>query len=109
MVRISDARMSGTAFGTIVLHCTPEAAIGGPLALVQNGDHICLDTSARRLDLLVTEKELQKRIAAWTPPPPHAGADRGWLAMHLAHVQQADKGCDFDILAGKASGLKAPV
>ena len=109
MVRISDARMSGTAFGTIVLHCTPEAAIGGPLALVQNGDHIRLDTSARRLDLLVTEKELQKRAEAWTPPPPHAGADRGWLAMHLAHVQQADKGCDFDILAGRASGLKAPL
>ncbi len=109
MVRISDARMSGTAFGAIVLHCTPEAAIGGPLALVQNGDRIRLDTPARRLDVLVSDEELTKRRAAWTPPAPHPGAERGWLAMHLAHVQQADKGCDMDILAGSASGSKAPL
>ncbi len=109
MVRISDARMSGTAFGTIVLHCAPEAAIGGPLALVQDGDRIRLDTPARRLDLLVSDEELEKRRAAWTPPAPHEGAERGWLAMHLAHVQQAEKGCDFDILAGKPSGKRAPI
>ncbi len=109
MVRISDARMSGTAFGAIVLHCAPEAAIGGPLALVQDGDRIRLDTPARRLDLLVSDEELEKRRAAWTPPAPHEGAERGWLAMHLAHVQQADKGCDFDILAGKPSGKRAPI
>ena len=109
MLRISDARMSGTAFGAIVLHCTPEAAIGGPLALVQDGDRIRLDTPARRLDLLVSDEELEKRRSAWTPPAPHDGAERGWLAMHLAHVQQADKGCDFDILAGKPSGAKAPI
>ena len=109
MVRISDARMSGTAFGAIVLHCTPEAAIGGPLALVQNGDRIRLNTIARRLDLLVSNEELEKRRAAWIPPPPHDTADRGWLAIHLAHVQQADKGCDFDILTRRASGLKAPL
>ncbi|MFP6690107.1 MAG: dihydroxy-acid dehydratase, partial [Alphaproteobacteria bacterium] len=109
MLRISDARMSGTAFGAVVLHLCPEAAVGGPLALVQNGDRIRLDVPARRLDVLVSEKELATRRAAWTPPAPHTGAERGWLAMHLAHVQQADKGCDLDILAGKPSGASAPV
>ena len=109
MLRISDARMSGTAFGAVVLHLCPEAAVGGPLALVQNGDRIRLDVPARRLDVLVSEKELATRRAAWTPPAPHTGAERGWLAMHLAHVQQADKGCELDILAGKPSGASAPV
>jgi len=109
MLRISDARMSGTAFGAIVLHLCPEAAIGGPLALVKNGDRIRLDVAARRLDVLVSDEELQVRRAAWIPPPPHPGAERGWLALHLAHVQQADKGCDLDVLAGKPSGARAPV
>ncbi|MEC9454155.1 MAG: IlvD/Edd family dehydratase [Pseudomonadota bacterium] len=109
MLRISDARMSGTAFGAVVLHLCPEAAVGGPLALVQNGDRIRLDVPARRLDVLVSEKELATRRAAWTPPAPHTGAERGWLAMHLALVQQADNGCDLDILAGKPRGASAPV
>jgi dihydroxy-acid dehydratase len=109
MLRISDARMSGTAFGAIVLHLCPEAAVGGPLALVRNGDRIRLDVPARRLDVVLSDEELAARRAAWTPPPAHAGAERGWLAMHLAHVQQADKGCDLDILAGKPSGARAPV
>jgi dihydroxy-acid dehydratase len=95
MVRISDARMSGTAFGTIVLHATPEAAIGGPLALVRNGDRIRLDTEARRLDVLVDAEELTRRRAAWTPPAPPAGSERGYLRLFLDQVLQADAGCDF--------------
>ena len=95
MVRISDARMSGTAFGTIVLHATPEAAIGGPLALVRTGDRIRLDAEARRLDLLVGEAELASRRAAWVPPPPPQGAERGYLRLFLDQVLQADQGCDF--------------
>ncbi|HET9019783.1 MAG TPA: IlvD/Edd family dehydratase [Acetobacteraceae bacterium] len=95
MVRISDARMSGTAFGTIVLHATPEAAVGGPLALVRTGDRIRLDTEARRLDLLVEDGELARRRAAWTPPSPPSGAERGYLRLYLNEVMQADAGCDF--------------
>ncbi len=95
MVRISDARMSGTAFGTIVLHATPEAAIGGPLGLVRNGDRIRLDAQARRLDLLVEEAELAARAAAWVKPPEPAGAERGYLRLFLDQVTQADQGCDF--------------
>ena len=95
MVRISDARMSGTAFGTIVLHATPEAAIGGPLALVQTGDRIRLDAEARRLDLLVGDAELAARRAGWAPPPPPQGAERGYLRLFLDQVLQADQGCDF--------------
>ena len=79
MVRISDARMSGTAFGTIVLHVNPESAIGGPLALVETGDRIRLDVGARRLDLLVPEKELAARRERWSPPPAHPGSERGYL------------------------------
>ena len=95
MVRISDARMSGTAFGTIVLHITPEAAVGGTLALVRTGDRIRLDAAARRIDLLVDEVELQTRRAAWQPPAPPPGADRGYLRLFLEQVTQADQGCDF--------------
>jgi dihydroxy-acid dehydratase len=109
MLRISDARMSGTAFGAIVLHLCPEAAVGGPLALVQNGDRIRLDVENRTLNVLISDEELAARRAAWTPPPPHAGAERGWLALHLAHVQQADKGCDLDILSVAPTGARAPV
>jgi dihydroxy-acid dehydratase len=98
MVRISDARMSGTAFGTIVLHVCPEAAVGGPLALVRSGDRIRLDVDKRVLELLVSEDELRRRRAAWKPPAAHTGSDRGYLKLFLDHVQQADKGCDFDFL-----------
>jgi dihydroxy-acid dehydratase len=95
MVRISDARMSGTAFGTIVLHIAPEAAVGGALALVRNGDRIRLDAEARRIDLLVDDAELARRRAAWQPPAPPPGADRGYLRLFLEQVTQADQGCDF--------------
>jgi dihydroxy-acid dehydratase len=103
MVRISDARMSGTAFGTIVLHIAPEAAIGGPLALVKNGDRIKLDVNARRIDLVVDEAELKKRKDAWKAPPAPEGAERGYARLYREHVEQADDGCDFDFLRpGKA-------
>src|SRR5690606_24552896 len=92
MVRISDARMSGTAFGTVVLHVAPEAAAGGPLALVQDGDRIRLDVAARRIDLLVDEAELAKRRTQWSLPPKPA---RGYARLYADHVTQADKGCDF--------------
>ncbi len=98
MVRISDARMSGTAFGTIVLHVVPEAAIGGPLALVRTGDTIRLDVAGRRIDLLVDDAELERRRADWTAPAAPAGADRGYLKLYRDSVTQADKGCDFDFL-----------
>jgi dihydroxy-acid dehydratase len=96
MVRISDARMSGTAFGTIVLHVTPEAAAGGPLALVRTGERIRLDAEARRIDLLVNEAELAGRRAAWRPPAPRPEAARGYGWLFQQHVLQADQGCDFD-------------
>jgi dihydroxy-acid dehydratase len=97
MVRISDARMSGTAFGTVVLHVAPEASAGGPLALVRDGDLIRLNAPARRLDLLVEDAEWQRRRAAWKPPekPP-----RGYTRLYVERVTQADKGCDFDFLMG---------
>ncbi len=98
MVRISDARMSGTAFGTIVLHVVPEASEGGPLALVRNGDPIRLDVAARTIDVLVEPPELARRQAAWTPPPSHPGSDRGYLNLYLRCVLQADQGCDFDFM-----------
>ena len=96
MVRISDARMSGTAFGTIVLHVSPEAAIGGPLALVRNGDRIKLSISARRIDLLVPEDELSRRRAQWKPPV--ETPRRGYAKLYMDHVLQAEDGCDFDFL-----------
>jgi L-arabonate dehydrase len=99
MVRISDARMSGTGYGTCVLHVTPEAAIGGPLALVQTGDWIELDVANRRLDLMVDEAELDRRAAAWTPPP--RSSDRGWVRLYVDHVLQADEGADLDFLTGR--------
>jgi dihydroxy-acid dehydratase len=97
MVRISDARMSGTAFGTVVLHVTPEAAVGGPLALVRDGDVVRLDAPARRLDLLVDDAELQRRRGDWKAP---AHPTRGYAKLYVEHVTQADQGCDFDFLAG---------
>ena len=107
MVRISDARMSGTAFGTIVLHISPEAALGGPLALVDTGDRIRLDVPGRRLDLLVDEAELAERRTRWQAPV-HAGSDRGYLKLYLDHVTQADDGCDFDFLAKRPATISAP-
>jgi dihydroxy-acid dehydratase len=98
MVRISDARMSGTAFGTIVLHIAPEAAIGGPLAVVRTGDRIALDVEARRIDLLVEEAELNRRLAAWRAAPPRALPARGYARLFETSVLQADQGCDFDFL-----------
>jgi len=97
-VRISDGRMSGTAYGTIVLHVAPEAAVGGPLALVQDGDLISLDTPGRALTLEVPARELEARRAAWQPPAPHY--TRGYGRLFLEHVLQADRGCDFDFLTG---------
>ncbi|WP_086465627.1 L-arabinonate dehydratase [Oceanibaculum nanhaiense] len=96
MVRISDARMSGTSYGTCVLHVAPESHVGGPLAFVQDGDLIELDVKERKLNLLVSEQEMAKRKAAWTPPKPHY--QRGYGAIFQNHITQADKGCDFDIL-----------
>jgi dihydroxy-acid dehydratase len=96
MVRISDARMSGTAFGAIVLHVVPEAAVGGPLALVRTGDRIRLDADARTLDLLVDDAELGRRRQDWTPPVPRPEAARGYGKLFQDHVLQADEGCDFD-------------
>ena len=98
MVRISDGRMSGTAYGTVVLHVSPESAVGGTLALVRNGDWIELDVEGRRLFLDVAEAELERRHAAWVPPPPIAG--RGYVQLYIRHVQQADKGADLDFLSG---------
>jgi dihydroxy-acid dehydratase len=107
MVRVSDARMSGTGYGTCVLHVAPEAAAGGPLALVRTGDWIELDVAARRLDLDVDEAELaaRARAAADTPPPP--APKRGWERLYVEHVMQADKGADLDFLTG-ASGHEEP-
>ncbi len=104
MVRISDARMSGTAFGTVVLHTAPEAAAGGTLALVQNGDMIALDVGQRSLELEVPEDELVRRRARWSPPEP--AMDRGYCRLYVDHVLQADRGVDFDFLVG---GSGAPV
>jgi dihydroxy-acid dehydratase len=97
MVRISDARMSGTAFGTVVLHVTPDAASGGNLALVQNGDRIRLSVRERRLELLVDDDELERRRAHWLAPDV---PDRGYARLYRQHVLQADAGCDFDFLRG---------
>jgi dihydroxy-acid dehydratase len=103
MVRISDARMSGTAYGTVVLHTAPEAAAGGPLALVENGDMIELDVGKRRIHLDVSDAELARRRAKWRPPAPHA--ERGWVRLYCETVQQADQGVDLEFLVGK-SGAK---
>jgi dihydroxy-acid dehydratase len=96
MVRISDARMSGTAFGAIVLHVTPESAMGGPLALVEDGDRIRLDVPNRELDLLVSDAELEERRKAWKAPAASKEDRRGYRKLFLESVLQADRGCDFD-------------
>jgi dihydroxy-acid dehydratase len=97
MVRVSDARMSGTAYGTIALHVSPESAVGGPLALVRNGDPIILDVEQRKLELDVPAEDLQNRKPAETTTP---AADRGWQRLYIDHVLQADKGADLDFLVG---------
>jgi len=104
MVRISDARMSGTAYGTVVLHTSPEAAVGGPLALVQTGDMVELDVAERRLHLDVSDAELARRRASWVPPDPPA---RGYARLYYDHVQQAHLGADLDFLVG-SSGAPVP-
>ena len=103
MVRISDARMSGTAYGTVVLHTAPEAAAGGPLALVKNGDMIEVDVEKRKIHLHVSDEELAKRRTKWKPLPPHS--DRGWVKLYCDTVLQADRGVDLDFLVG-GSGAK---
>ena len=96
MVRVTDARMSGTSFGTVFLHVAPEGAIGGPLALVEDGDAIAVDVGEGRLDLEVAPDELERRRARWTAPTsPHL---RGWPVLHREHVMQAPDGCDLDFL-----------
>lgn len=96
MIRISDARMSGTAYGTVVLHVSPESAAGGPLAVIRNGDEIELDVAERRLELLIPDSELKQRLSQWRPPAPHF--TRGYGRMFLEHILQAHEGCDFDYL-----------
>ena len=99
MVRISDARMSGTAFGAVVLHIAPESAVGGPLAIVRTGDRIALDVEGRRIDLLLSDAEIEGRLAAWRQLPPHREAPtRGYARLFDQHILQADQGCDFDFL-----------
>jgi dihydroxy-acid dehydratase len=105
VVRISDARMSGTAYGTVVLHTAPESAAGGPLALVRNGDRITLDVAGRRLQLEVDDAELARRRAAWMPPASHAR--RGYIKLYVDHVLQANDGVDLDFLVGR-SGSAVP-
>jgi dihydroxy-acid dehydratase len=100
MVRISDARMSGTAFGTVVLHVAPEGVKRGPLAVVRSGDTVVLDVPSRRLDLEVSAAEIEARLAEFEPPPPKYR--RGYGALFLEHVSQADQGCDFDFLQGRS-------
>jgi len=106
MIRISDARMSGTAYGTVILHTAPEAADGGPLALVQNGDIIAVDVPARTMHLDVSDEELDRRRAAWVKPTmPITG---GYGQLYINTVQQADKGADLDFLVGRR-GAEIPL
>jgi dehydratase ilvD1 len=103
MLRISDARMSGTAFGTVVLHISPEAEAGGPLAIVRNGDEILFDGPERKLELMVSADEIERRLAAWRAAKPASKYDRGYYKLYIDHVLQADRGADLDFLVG-ASG-----
>ena len=98
MVRLSDARMSGTSYGACILHVAPEAAVGGPLAAVRNGDLITVDVAKRLLHLAVSDVEIAERLAAWTSP--RKPAPRGYARLHGSHVTQADEGCDYDFLEG---------
>ena len=107
MVRISDGRMSGTAFGTIILHASPESAIGGPLALVENGDAITLDVPSRLLTLHVDDSELERRRASLKPPVDPATL-RGYLRLYHEQVNQAEKGCDFSFMTAQKTVAKTP-
>ena len=107
LLRISDARMSGTSYGTVVLHVAPESAIGGPLALVVSGDRIRLDVATRTLELLVDDAELDRRREAWSPPA--RKDDRGYRQLYEEHVLQANEGCDFDFLRGRSPVVTAPM
>ena len=107
MVRISDARMSGTSYGTCVLHVSPESYVGGPLALVRDGDLISLDVANRKLDLLVDEGELAARRATWSRPA--ARYPRGYGALYSERVTQAHEGCDFDFLARTEEPLEPEI
>ena len=98
MVRVSDARMSGTAYGTVVLHAAPEVAAGGPLAFLQTGDWVTLDTAGRKLSMEVSEADLARRKEGWTPPTPPL--DRGYWKLYIDHVLGADTGADLDFLVG---------
>jgi L-arabonate dehydrase len=102
VVRVSDARMSGTSFGTVVLHIAPESAVGGPLAAVRDGDEVVLDTAARRIDLAISKDEMDRRLADFVPAGPHYA--RGYGKMFLEHIEQANLGCDFDFLKKQANG-----
>ena len=102
MVRLSDARMSGTSYGACILHVAPEAFIGGPLALIETGDIIELDVPNRTLNVRLSDDELAARRARWTAPPPRY--ERGYGKMYSQHVEQADKGCDFDFLKTDSGG-----
>lgn len=106
MVRLSDGRISGTSFGTIVVHIAPEAAVGGPLAIVQDGDEIELDVPERRLELRVPEAEISRRLSQWQAPAPHY--QRGYGKLFLDHILQADQGCDFDFLRGADREVESP-
>jgi dihydroxy-acid dehydratase len=105
MLRISDARMSGTAYGACVLHVAPEAAVGGPLAVVQTGDRIRLDVPSRSLDIVISDEELNTRLRAWLTPPLPSG--RGWTRLYVDHVQQANHGADLDFLVGGSGDVPA--
>jgi len=107
MLRISDARMSGTSYGACVLHVTPESHVGGPLALVRDGDRISIDVEARRLDLMISDEEFAKRKAQWKAPGPKF--TRGYGVLYLKHIQQADKGCDFDFLEPDAPSAEPEI
>jgi len=107
MVRISDARMSGTSYGTCVLHVSPESHLGGPLALVRDGDVIALDVEARSINLMIDQQELASRQAAWQPPT--VAVQRGYQALFSRHVTQAHQGCDFDFLVGRSPGCEPDI
>ena len=102
MVRISDARMSGTSFGTVVLHVSPESHLGGPLAIVRTGDMIELDVPARSISLCVSPEEIADRLAAWSPPA--RAPARGYETLFAQHVTQAHEGCDFEFLRADGEG-----